>query len=53
VVLALDRIVPDFSIEGDEWLRERDARSAAPAPPPEEPPPVIVAPEPTPRTGPA
>jgi putative drug exporter of the RND superfamily len=48
----LDRIVPNFSIEGDEWFRERDARRAAP-PPPEEPSPVIVAPEPTPPTGPA
>ena len=47
----LDRIVPNFSIEGDEWFRERDAGRAAPTPPPEEPPPVIVAPEPTPPPG--
>ena len=25
----LDRIVPNFSIEGDEWFRERDAAAAA------------------------
>ena len=25
----LDRIVPDFSIEGEEWFRERDAAAAA------------------------
>ena len=24
----LDRIVPNFSIEGDEWFRERDAKAA-------------------------
>jgi uncharacterized membrane protein YdfJ with MMPL/SSD domain len=31
----LDRIVPNFSIEGDEWFRARDAAAAAPvaAPP--------------------
>jgi RND superfamily putative drug exporter len=33
----LDRIVPNFSIEGDEWFRERDAEAARrqeePAPP--------------------
>ena len=27
----LDRIVPNFSIEGDEWFRERDAAAAAAA----------------------
>ena len=37
----LDRIVPNFSIEGDEWFRARDA--AATAPP-------VPAPEPTPTT---
>jgi RND superfamily putative drug exporter len=26
----LDRVVPNFSIEGEEWFRERDAASAAP-----------------------
>jgi RND superfamily putative drug exporter len=26
----LDRIVPNFSIEGEEWFRERDAAAAAP-----------------------
>jgi putative drug exporter of the RND superfamily len=32
----LDRIVPNFSIEGDEWFRTRDASAAArPAPAPE------------------
>ncbi len=25
----LDRIVPNFSIEGEEWFRERDAAAAA------------------------
>jgi RND superfamily putative drug exporter len=31
----LDRIVPNFSIEGDEWFRERDAAAAAePSPQP-------------------
>jgi RND superfamily putative drug exporter len=25
----LDRLVPDFSIEGDEWFRARDAAAAA------------------------
>jgi putative drug exporter of the RND superfamily len=30
----LDRIVPNFSIEGEAWFRERDAKSAAEAPPP-------------------
>jgi RND superfamily putative drug exporter len=41
----LDRLMPNFSIEGDEWFRERDekaaAERAAAAPPPEpEPEPV-------------
>jgi uncharacterized membrane protein YdfJ with MMPL/SSD domain len=27
----LDRIVPNFSIEGEEWFRERDAKAAAAA----------------------
>jgi uncharacterized membrane protein YdfJ with MMPL/SSD domain len=30
---SLDRIVPNFSIEGDEWFRERDAAGAVPATP--------------------
>ena len=33
----LDRLVPNFSIEGDEWFRERDAKLAREreeAPPP-------------------
>jgi RND superfamily putative drug exporter len=29
----LDRIVPNFSIEGDEWFRARDAAAAAPRAP--------------------
>jgi RND superfamily putative drug exporter len=29
----LDRILPNFSIEGDEWFRARDAAAAAPAAP--------------------
>ena len=29
----LDRIVPNFSIEGDEWFRARDAAAAAPPAP--------------------
>jgi uncharacterized membrane protein YdfJ with MMPL/SSD domain len=29
----LDRIVPNFSIEGEEWFRERDAAGAVPATP--------------------
>ena len=36
----LDRLMPNFSMEGDEWFRERDAaaareaeEAAAPAPP--------------------
>jgi RND superfamily putative drug exporter len=29
----LDRILPNFSIEGDEWFRARDAVAAAPAAP--------------------
>jgi putative drug exporter of the RND superfamily len=33
----LDRIVPNFSIEGDEWFRARDAAAAAPAAPAPEP----------------
>jgi RND superfamily putative drug exporter len=37
----LDRIVPNFSIEGDEWFRARDAAAAAPP---------VTAPEPTPTT---
>jgi RND superfamily putative drug exporter len=39
----LDRIVPNFSIEGDEWFRARDAAAAAPAATPAAP-----APEPEP-----
>jgi uncharacterized membrane protein YdfJ with MMPL/SSD domain len=39
----LDRIVPNFSIEGDEWFRARDAAAAAPAAP-------APAPEPAPTT---
>jgi putative drug exporter of the RND superfamily len=29
----LDRIVPNFSIEGEEWFEERDRRAAPPAAP--------------------
>jgi RND superfamily putative drug exporter len=36
----LDRIVPNFSIEGEEWFRERDAREAPEPPPAPEPVPV-------------
>jgi RND superfamily putative drug exporter len=28
----LDRIVPNFSIEGEEWFRERDEAAAKPPP---------------------
>jgi RND superfamily putative drug exporter len=30
----LDRIVPNFSIEGEEWFRERDAAAGESAPEP-------------------
>jgi RND superfamily putative drug exporter len=32
----LDRIVPNFSIEGDEWFKQRDAEAAAAQPQEEE-----------------
>jgi putative drug exporter of the RND superfamily len=38
----LDRIVPNFSIEGDQWFRERDAEAAARAQEPR--PPAVPAP---------
>jgi RND superfamily putative drug exporter len=40
----LDRLVPDFSIEGAEWFRRRDREraQAPPAGPPDVPPPVPV-----------
>ena len=38
--LVLDRIVPNFSIEGDEWFRERDAAAEAERIAREAPPPV-------------
>jgi RND superfamily putative drug exporter len=34
----LDRLIPDFSIEGEEWFREREAAAGTPSPAP--PPPV-------------
>jgi putative drug exporter of the RND superfamily len=37
----LDRLVPNFSIEGDEWFRERDEREAA-AQQEADPPPAMV-----------
>jgi RND superfamily putative drug exporter len=38
----LDRIVPNFSIEGEEWFRELDARAAAAADEEPAPPPAVV-----------
>ena len=38
----LDRLVPNFSIEGDEWFRERDAARAAAAAPVDQPASAIV-----------
>jgi RND superfamily putative drug exporter len=40
---VLDRTIPNFSIEGEEWFRERDAAAAAAATPAEEEPPRIPA----------
>jgi RND superfamily putative drug exporter len=42
---VLDKTIPNFSIEGEEWFRERDAAAAAaePATVEKEPPPVPTA----------
>jgi putative drug exporter of the RND superfamily len=39
----LDRILPNFSIEGDEWFRARDAAAPAPPAPAREPTPTTLA----------
>jgi RND superfamily putative drug exporter len=36
----LDRLIPDFSIEGEEWFREREAAAGTPSP---APPPAVPA----------
>ena len=39
---VLDRTVPNFSIEGEEWFRARDRAAAAEQVEPEQPPPVVA-----------